>query len=396
MVLTMVRTLLGAEPHLGRRRPHPGLAAGPRIGGLPEAQAAVELRVGRRPRRLRPAGLVQRVGSDMENYAGAAIGSLMIGGIAPAGGLRRDALGIRARSRRSRCRYEHRATLPRTARPRTRPRPGRLRAGELTGLGFVAPFLVFYALFLILPLVLGVDHEPVQHQPCASRPRAVRRALATTASCSVTAASGRRCGTRSLFTLVSTPCWSCCRCSSRSQSTGPRRGQWFFRLAFFLPYILPSAVIALIWTWLYEPGYGLIDGALHFFGLGAPGWLSSTSPALYSIVIVTVWWTIGFNFILFLAGLQEIPRDLYEAASIDGASWWTQVRRITLPMLGRTITLVAVLQVIASLKIFDQVYLITRAARTTRPAPRSSTSTTPASPASGSATPRRRHSCCSW
>ena len=137
------------------------------------------------------------------------------------------------------------------------------------------------------------------------------------------------------------------------------RGQWFFRLAFFLPYILPSAVVALIWLWLYEPGYGLVNGFFSLIGLGAPGWLSSTSVALYSIVIVTVWWTIGFNFILYLAGLQDISRDLYEAAALDGASRWKQTWRLTLPLLARTTTLVVVLQVIASLKIFDQIYLIT-------------------------------------
>ena len=72
---------------------------------------------------------------------------------------------------------------------------------------------------------------------------------------------------------------------------------------------------------MYEPGYGLIDGVLHFFGLGAPGWLSSTTLALYSIVIVTVWWTIGFNFVLFVAGLQDIPqRHVRGGIELDGAN----------------------------------------------------------------------------
>jgi multiple sugar transport system permease protein len=137
-----------------------------------------------------------------------------------------------------------------------------------------------------------------------------------------------------------------------------KHGQWFFRLAFFLPYILPSAAIALVWLFIYEPGYGLIAGFFNLIGVGDPGWLSDPNVALYSIVIVTVWWTIGFNFVLYLAGLQEIPRDLYEASSLDGASRWQQTWRLTVPMLGRTTTLVTVLQVIASLKIFDQIYLI--------------------------------------
>ena len=78
-----------------------------------------------------------------------------------------------------------------------------------------------------------------------------------------------------------------------------------------------------------------------------------------SVAIATVWWTLGFNFVLYLAGLQDIPRELYEASAIDGAGPWQQIFRITIPLLGRTTTLVVVLQVIASLKIFDQIYLMT-------------------------------------
>jgi multiple sugar transport system permease protein len=80
---------------------------------------------------------------------------------------------------------------------------------------------------------------------------------------------------------------------------------------------------------------------------------------LISIAIATVWWTLGFNFVLYLAGLQEVPRELYEAAALDGATPWQQIRRITIPMLKRTTTLVIVLQIIASLKVFDQMYIMT-------------------------------------
>jgi multiple sugar transport system permease protein len=161
-----------------------------------------------------------------------------------------------------------------------------------------------------------------------------------------------------LFTLVSTPPLVLLPLFFAIVVNRIKRGQWFFRLAFFLPYILPSAVIALVWLFLYEPGYGLIDGFFNLIGVGAPGWLSDPNLSIYSIVIVTVWWTLGFNFVLYLAGLQEIPRDLYEASALDGAGRWKQTWRLTIPMLGRTTTLVTVLQIIASLKIFDQVYLI--------------------------------------
>lgn len=136
------------------------------------------------------------------------------------------------------------------------------------------------------------------------------------------------------------------------------KGQWLFRLAFFAPYVLPVSVIVLIWQWLYQPGFGLINGYLTKIGVAEVNWLGAEGTAMIAVVIATVWWTLGFNFVLFLAGLQEIPRDLYEAAALDGASTWDQVRRITLPLLMPTTVLVLVLQVIASLKVFDQIYLL--------------------------------------
>jgi multiple sugar transport system permease protein len=138
------------------------------------------------------------------------------------------------------------------------------------------------------------------------------------------------------------------------------RGQWYFRLAFFLPFILPSATISLIWVFIFTPATGLWASVQSALGItpGA-GVLADPNTAMIGIAIATVWWTLGFNFVLYLAGLQEIPRELYEAAAVDGASNWAQIRYITIPMLGRTTTLVILLQIIASLKIFDQVYLMT-------------------------------------
>ncbi|MGY5765282.1 carbohydrate ABC transporter permease [Brachybacterium sp. DNPG3] len=139
-----------------------------------------------------------------------------------------------------------------------------------------------------------------------------------------------------------------------------QHGQWFFRLAFFLPFILPSATISLIWVFLFTPSTGLWATVQSWIGLTpGSGILASPSTAMIGIAIATIWWTIGFNFILYLAGLQEIPRELYEAAAVDGATTGQQIRHITVPMLRRTTTLVVLLQIIASLKIFDQVYLMT-------------------------------------
>jgi multiple sugar transport system permease protein len=247
------------------------------------------------------------------------------------------------------------ATLPRTgaaSRAKTA-RPPR----NWGNFGLVTPFLVFYILFLVGPLIYDVVLSFFNTS-------LVKGGLGGFAGFANYTELFRDHQFWSamwhtiLFTLVSTPPLVILPLFFAIVVNRIKHGQWFFRLAFFLPYILPSAAIALVWLFIYEPGYGLIAGFFNLIGVGDPGWLSDPNVALYSIVIVTVWWTIGFNFVLYLAGLQEIPRDLYEASSLDGASRWQQTWRLTVPMLGRTTTLVTVLQVIASLKIFDQIYLI--------------------------------------
>jgi multiple sugar transport system permease protein len=224
--------------------------------------------------------------------------------------------------------------------------------------GLLIPFCVFYVLFLIGPLVYDVVMS-FFNTSLVLPGLGSFAGLANYRELFADSRFWQAMWHTILFTLVSTPPLVILPLFFAIVVNRLSRGQWFFRLAFFMPYILPSATIALIWAWLYEPGYGLVDGFFNLIGLGAPGWLSSPDVALYSIVIVTVWWTIGFNFVLYLAGLQDIPRDLYDASALDGAGRWKQTWRITLPMLGRTTTLVVVLQIIASLKIFDQVYLIT-------------------------------------
>jgi multiple sugar transport system permease protein len=117
--------------------------------------------------------------------------------------------------------------------------------------------------------------------------------------------------------------------------------------------------VTLIWVWIYQPGFGLVNGLLTSGGFAEIDWLNTENRAMLAVVITTVWWTVGFNFLLYLAALQGIPAQLYEAASIDGASGPQQLFRITLPMLSRTTGLIVVLQLVASLTIFDQIYLMT-------------------------------------
>jgi multiple sugar transport system permease protein len=137
------------------------------------------------------------------------------------------------------------------------------------------------------------------------------------------------------------------------------RGLTFYRSAFFVPVVTVTVAVALIWRWMYEPRFGIIDAALRAVGLPAPLWLGDESWALPAIIIMSVWKGFGYNMVLFLAGLQGIPVTIYEAAMIDGASAWQRFWRITLPLLSPTVFLAVVLTVISSFQVFDQAYVMT-------------------------------------
>jgi multiple sugar transport system permease protein len=122
--------------------------------------------------------------------------------------------------------------------------------------------------------------------------------------------------------------------------------------------VLPVSVAVLLFNWLMQPGFGLINNTLVQLGFAEVNWLGAEGTAMFSVVILTVWWTLGFNFVLYIAALQDIPKEIYEAAAVDGATTWQQTRSIAIPLLAPTTMLVLVLQVIASLKVFDQIYLL--------------------------------------
>jgi multiple sugar transport system permease protein len=161
-----------------------------------------------------------------------------------------------------------------------------------------------------------------------------------------------------LFTLLTTPLLVLLPLLFAILASRMARNQWFFRLAFFAPYVVPSAAVCLIFAFMYTPQTGLITNAFGWFGLTAPDFFGSTSGAWFAVVLLTLWWTFGFNFILYTAAIQEISEEVYEAATIDGAGPWQQIRLITVPLLRPTMGLVLILQVLSSLKVFDQIYIL--------------------------------------
>ena len=133
-----------------------------------------------------------------------------------------------------------------------------------------------------------------------------------------------------------------------------------FRTIFFAPYVFSVAGLTLIWGFLLNPQSGILAATLEFIGIEPTPWLTDPNLALPAIVVTTLWWTVGFNMVLFLAGLQDIDPTLYEAADIDGANNLEKFWNITIPGLQRTLLLVIVLQIIASFQIFGQVFIMTR------------------------------------
>lgn len=138
-------------------------------------------------------------------------------------------------------------------------------------------------------------------------------------------------------------------------------GRNFFRAVYFAPYVLGVAVVAVLWRYLLDNNIGLVNYYLGLLGLpDDTAWTTSTPAAWVALVGVTVWWTLGFNAVIYLAALQDIPAELYEAARVDGANGWQQFLNVTLPGLRPVLSFVTIVTLIASVNMFGQSYLMTQ------------------------------------
>lgn len=232
------------------------------------------------------------------------------------------------------------------------------REEHRVGWWLLAPFLALYLIFLIGPTLYGLlisffDTSLVR--PGLSGFAGLQNYAEAFTSSDFWASMWHT----TLFTLLTVPPLVVLAMTLAILTNRLARAQWFFRLVFFVPYIIPVTSVTMIFGWLYAAETGLLDEWISAAGATPPDWLGDATWAMISVSILTVWWTLGFNYVLYLAGLQDIPRELYDAAAIDGSGPWSQIRSITIPLLRRTTLLVTMLQVIASLKVFDQIYLLT-------------------------------------
>ncbi|NNG40930.1 sugar ABC transporter permease [Flexivirga sp. ID2601S] len=228
------------------------------------------------------------------------------------------------------------------------------RAGWLLSI----PFLVLYLIFLVGPAVYGIVmsfFNATTVRPGLGKSVGFDNYRSILTSSDFWSSMGHTVW----FTVLTTPPLVILALVLALLAERVHRGKALVRFIFFAPFVLPVTSVTLIFLWLYAPEIGLIPHWFETVGLTPPNLLGETKWAFLSVAALTVWWTIGFNFVLFLAGLQEVPRDVYEAAAIDGASPLRTLTGIVLPLLRPTVVLVTMLQILASMQIFNQMYLMT-------------------------------------
>jgi ABC-type sugar transport system permease subunit len=235
--------------------------------------------------------------------------------------------------------------------------PRRLRPENWQGWAFMAPFLAFFLMFLVWPLLSGAYMSLTGKSLTGANDSFI--GLANYFEAFADPDMWRSLGNTVYFTLISTVPLVVIALALAALVNMGLPAQWLWRLSFFSPFLLASTVVSLFFSWMYNPQLGLFNDILAKLGIPPVAWLNDPSMAMWAVVIATVWWTTGFNFLLYLAALQNIPHQHYEAASLDGAGGWRQFFSITLPQLGPTTVMIVILQVLASLKVFDQIYQMT-------------------------------------
>lgn len=223
---------------------------------------------------------------------------------------------------------------------------------------FIAPVLVFFVLFRIYPMVFDLSLTFMEWDLLANETKwvGIRHYLKLANDTDFLDAFGNTL----LYTVVMTPLAVIVGLGLALLLNMKIPARAFSRSAFFLPVVTSLVAVATVWRWLYEPSHGMFNALLRQVGLPTSKWLSVPQTAMLSVIIFGVWQRMGWAMVIFLAGLQAIPHQYYEAAEIDGASKFRRFTSITLPLLMPTTFFAVVMTTIASLMVFDQIWMMTR------------------------------------
>ena len=240
------------------------------------------------------------------------------------------------------------------------------RHGPLTPYLFLLPYAVVFATFVIAPAAYGIWislHDWDYLLPGKPFVGLDNYSALFDSSSAVYSFFWESMSATGIFTLLSVPLLLTVPLALALLLNRRFRGRTLFRAIYFAPYVLGVAVIGVLWRFLLDPNLGVVNAILGAIGLpGDTPWTTAVPWGWITLVGVTVWWTLGFNAVIYLAGLQDIPRELYEAARIDGAGRWAEFRHVTLPGLRPVLLFVTVNTILVSANMFGQSYLITQGA----------------------------------
>jgi multiple sugar transport system permease protein len=247
------------------------------------------------------------------------------------------------------------------------PSPGGNRAGSLsralTGWSFALPFAALFLVFTAGPVVASLAMSVTDMRgadlldPFAVEPVGLSNYLALFEDPKFLQAAANT----AIFVVVGVPLTMVLALLvALGLNSGLVRFRTLFRVGYYLPVVTSIVAISVVWRFLLHPETGLLNESLGLVGAAGPNWLNDSAFALPTLIVMTAWRNLGFAMVIFLAGLQAIPQDLYEAAEIDGARRWARLRHVTVPMLRPTMLFVAVITTIGYVQYFEEPFVMTQ------------------------------------
>ena len=249
------------------------------------------------------------------------------------------------------------SALPSTSPPALRGGRRRRQRWDRSAIAFLAPALILAVGFLIAPMVAAFVYSTARIAPLSGR--VTWLGLDNYATMLSDATFYRSLANTALFIVITVPLSMAVGLALAVLMNSVLPGRRVVRTIIYLPLVISGVAVGLIGTFLFNDTVGVFNGLAASFGLPVVGWQSSGVPAFISLIVITLWIRVGFNMIIYLAGLQAVPVELYEAAQVEGASGWQRFRHITFPLLGPSTFFLLIMNVIYSFQVFDTVFVLT-------------------------------------